>query len=465
MKKTKRRLELYSFYDHTGLEKHLEKMAGKGWLLEKVWNNVWYYRRIAPRELKFSVTYFPKVSELDPEPSEKQQMFLDFCEHTGWKLAAVTTQMQIFYNENPNPVPIETDPRLELETLRRTARRSVLLPCFILGALGLMNTILLIHTLRTDPIGLLSSGSGLLGAWCWLMILLLSAVELGGYFRWYRKAEKAAARGEFLETANHVWLTKLILASIILMFLYWLAGWISTGPYWKRILGVVISGYMIGVLFFSGIFKGCLKRRKASAGMNITLTMLLVFAVTILFLTGVTWAGLRMAQDARQAEQEGRTEASMHGYLAAPPLALSDLTDISASDYIQSSTGEESLLLEQFELQAFPKNGAEDRGELPQMNYRVTLVKVPFLYDICRDQLFRDRDETGDAEIPEGHKAVYEARDPEPWRAREVYELTYQDESGFSNQYLLCYPDRIVEIGFSWELTEEQMRIVGEKLA
>ena len=62
MKKTKRRLELYSFYDHTGLEKHLEKMAGKGWLLEKVWNNVWYYRRIAPRELKFSVTYFPKVS-------------------------------------------------------------------------------------------------------------------------------------------------------------------------------------------------------------------------------------------------------------------------------------------------------------------------------------------------------------------------------------------------------------------
>ena len=464
MKEMKRRLELYSFYDHTGLERHLERMARKGWRLEKIWNSIWYYRRTRPRELKFSVTYFPKASELDPEPSEKQQMFLDFCEHTGWKLAAVTTQMQIFYNENPNPVPIDTDPRLELDTLRRTARRSVLLPCFIFGALGLMNTALLIHTLQTDPIGLLSSGSGLLGAWCGLMLLLLSVMELGGYFRWFRKAEKAADRGEFLDTVSHVWLTKLMLASIILMFLYWLAGWVSAGPYWKRILGVVISGYMIGILFFSGTFKGYLKRKKASAGTNITVTRFLVFVVTIIFMAGVTWAGLQMAQDARLAEQEGKAEASMYGYLADPPLELSDLTDISSSDYIQSSTGEESLLLEQFEQRAVPKNGAEDREGLPQMDYRVTLVKVPFLYDICRNQLFRDRDETEDGEIPEGHKAVYEARDPEPWGARQVYELTYQDGSGFSNWYLLCYPDRIVEIWFSWELTEEQMRIVGEKL-
>ena len=464
MKEMKRRLELYSFYDHTGLERHLERMARKGWRLEKIWNNIWYYRRTRPRELKFSVTYFPEVSELDPEPSEKQQIFLDFCEHTGWKLAAVTTQMQIFYNENPDPVPIDTDPRLELDTLRRTARRSVLLPCFISGALGLMNTALLIHTLQTDPIGLLSSGSGLLGAWCGLMLLLLSVMELGGYFRWFRKAEKAADRGEFLDTVSHVWLTKLMLASIILMFLYWLVGWVSAGPYWKRILGVVISGYMIGILFFSGTFKGYLKRKKASAGTNITVTMFLVFVVTIIFMAGVTWAGLQMAQDARLAEQEEKAEASMYGYLADPPLELSDLTDISSSDYIQSSTGEESLLLEQFEQRAVPKNGAEDREGLPQMDYRVTLVKVPFLYDICRNQLFRDRDETEDGEIPEGHKAVYEARDPEPWGARQVYELTYQDGSGFSNWYLLCYPDRIVEIWFSWELTEEQMRIVGEKL-
>ena len=30
----KRELNLYAFYDHTGLERHLEKMAANGWMLE-----------------------------------------------------------------------------------------------------------------------------------------------------------------------------------------------------------------------------------------------------------------------------------------------------------------------------------------------------------------------------------------------------------------------------------------------
>ena len=35
MKKTKRRLETFSFYDRTGLESHLARMAEKGWLDRK----------------------------------------------------------------------------------------------------------------------------------------------------------------------------------------------------------------------------------------------------------------------------------------------------------------------------------------------------------------------------------------------------------------------------------------------
>ena len=41
MKETKRRMELYSFYDRTGMEKHLAKMAEKGWLLEKIGQFFW----------------------------------------------------------------------------------------------------------------------------------------------------------------------------------------------------------------------------------------------------------------------------------------------------------------------------------------------------------------------------------------------------------------------------------------
>lgn len=83
MKRTKRRIEHLSFFDHTGISSHLEKMAAKGWMIEKVTNTGWVYRRIEPKNIHFAVSYFPKASEFDPEISEEQKMFHDFCAHTG----------------------------------------------------------------------------------------------------------------------------------------------------------------------------------------------------------------------------------------------------------------------------------------------------------------------------------------------------------------------------------------------
>ena len=53
MRQTKRRMELLSFYDHTGIERHLTRMARKGWKVEKINNYFWTYRRIEPRNCKW----------------------------------------------------------------------------------------------------------------------------------------------------------------------------------------------------------------------------------------------------------------------------------------------------------------------------------------------------------------------------------------------------------------------------
>ena len=42
MKPVKRRMEIVSFFDHTGISEHLEKMAAKGWLIEKITNFATY---------------------------------------------------------------------------------------------------------------------------------------------------------------------------------------------------------------------------------------------------------------------------------------------------------------------------------------------------------------------------------------------------------------------------------------
>ena len=44
-----------------------------------------------------------------------------------------------------------------------------------------------------------------------------------------------------------------------------------------------------------------------------------------------------------------------------------------------------------------------------------------------------------------------------------MYQLAYQD-SGTMEKYLLCYEDRIIEIDFDWEPTEEHMNLVAERL-
>ena len=124
MKNTKRRIEPLSFYDHTGISRHLEKMAAKGWMIEKIVNTGWVYRRIEPKKIHFAVSYYPKASEFDPELSEEQKMLHDFCAHTGWELVCTSAQMQIFCNERENPTPIETEPELELQAIHASAKKS-----------------------------------------------------------------------------------------------------------------------------------------------------------------------------------------------------------------------------------------------------------------------------------------------------------------------------------------------------
>ena len=70
MKDTRRRLEIFSTYDYCGIQRHLTKMAKRGWMLMEMGNYTWKYRRCEPSAERFAVTYFPEASAFDPEPGE-----------------------------------------------------------------------------------------------------------------------------------------------------------------------------------------------------------------------------------------------------------------------------------------------------------------------------------------------------------------------------------------------------------
>ena len=100
MENIKRRIEFFSLYDHTNIEKHLEKMASKGWMIEIIGSTFWRYKRIEPQKLKFSVVYFPKDVNEGTVISADRQNFIDMCTSGGWNYVVNSGRMHVFCTEN-----------------------------------------------------------------------------------------------------------------------------------------------------------------------------------------------------------------------------------------------------------------------------------------------------------------------------------------------------------------------------
>lgn len=144
----KQEINLYAYYDHAGIVRHLEDMARQGWQLEKAGSVFWTYRRCKPAELRYAVVYFSKASQFDPEPPAEQREFWELCKATGWELVTNRYQMQIFRNPAPDAIPIETDPVVQVENVRAAMKKAPPgptgacwpLPCFSSGCNPALST-------------------------------------------------------------------------------------------------------------------------------------------------------------------------------------------------------------------------------------------------------------------------------------------------------------------------------------
>lgn len=462
MKHTKRRIEPLSFFDYTGISRHLEKMAAKGWMIEKMINTGWVYRRIEPKNIHFAVSYYPKASEFDPEPSEEQKMFHDFCAYTGWQLACTSAQLQIFYNERENPIPIETEPTLELQAIHASAKKSFIPSYIMLFVIALMNGGLWISSFLGDPIELLSNPTKMFSGFCFLLLAVLCIIELVCYFRWYSKAKRAAEHGEFLKVISTSKFQRIILWIVVIGMLIWAVNYIICGDTMQRWIIFIMGFYMPTLFAIVNGTKEFLKRKKASKGINRTITILTSFIAAFgmmgLITFGTLYAsshGMFADKNEETYEHNGMTWVIHQDEL---PLVVEDLIDIEYSGYIKERRGNMSLVLGQFVLHQFPRFDAENYKDIPQLEYTMTLVKVPVLYDMCKNRLIYEQEFWRSVK-----EKKYRLEDAAPWGANEVYRL-YDLEFGARNTYLLCYDKLIVEIKFDWEPAAEQKKIVGEKL-
>lgn len=453
MKHTKRQLIPFSLYDLTGMERHLEKMAQKGWLLDKMSALGWRYRRIEPQKLHFTVSYCHRASAYDPEPTEEVQTFYDFCAHTGWRLAAEFGSMQVFYNGQEDPTPIDTDPAMEIQMVGREMKRALpfeillLLIGFFMGGSWL-------YSLFHSPIDLLASPTNLFTGLCWLALLVWSVADILTYFLWRRRAKQAAQRGEFVPTRGCHRIMQVVMALVILGVVYFFVT--ARLPGLRFLTGGMILGFVVLFLAVNGT-KDFLKKRKVSRRKNQAATIAVDVLLAVVLMVGTSYAAITLARNGGFS-------------LAAdiePLLTIADLTGEEDPRYVVRSGVEASVFLKvrNFTEEAHPAESVR----LPELSCKIVDVYLPGIHGFCLRELLHERDDwegaADDGTVIKPYY-VYQEMDPALFGAQAAWQRYAGGENREpTGDYLLSWPGRLVTLECDWELTAEQMAIAGAQLA
>lgn len=115
--KTKYIPNIYSLFDTCVLAQKLEKMARKGWHFKEIIPRFLVFEEGEAMEVSYATPYFPNNSVLEPTLTEDHEAYLELCEQQGWELIWTHGTRQIFRNTRPDPVPIETDPMVQLQAI------------------------------------------------------------------------------------------------------------------------------------------------------------------------------------------------------------------------------------------------------------------------------------------------------------------------------------------------------------
>lgn len=463
MKSTRREYLLtYTLYDRSRIEAHLEKMAKRGWLLERIGPGGWRYRRIEPQSLRFSVVYFPRTSQFAPIPSEGLETFRDYCASAGWTFAADSAQMQVFYTEDENAVPIETDPAVELSNIRRSIRRTIV-PLYLLLLLEvLLHGGTYLQQLQNDAVDVLSSSIRLVSMAGLLPLLVMAVIGAVRYGLWLRRAKRAAEAAlplPPLGSGRTLQILIWVLVGLQLLTVLW--AYSSSSQMLLLFLVMSLAIVLMGVL--AAVASSAMRHLHFSAWLNRLVTLGMVAALTFALLTAVVaWVirspgSLTGRTPAETYEYKGWTFDIYHDPI---PLRIEDLTDTDYAAWSTEADTQSSPLLRKTEYTQQPRL---DTREEPELEYTVVQVKIPALYSFTERAMLRSIERFNDPDFPEFWD-TYEAVDAAPWSALRVYQRFTGGEP--RNQYLLCCIDRLVEIQFEydWLLTPEQMSTVGEKL-
>ena len=281
----------FNLWQYPLLISHLEEMAQKGWMLCQCEETELIYNKCEPQQVHFAITFFPAYDFRDPAPPPALERLWDFCEMTGWQHVTDNSAMQIFYNTQQNPTPLETDALIQLGNFDAVMKlenvkcwkQNVIINGFYFAFLTAIFVAISAEQSLWRVIGKASP----------VMVLLVvknfytfvtDGIKLLTYKKWYKQAEKSAKENNvFYPPQDSVTLNKkdIVLGTVYLavtLLLLLQRGELGAVVFWCIPIFGIIAVYIFLMRYMKKIGVPAKDNRFISAMFILIIVMLLVFA-------------------------------------------------------------------------------------------------------------------------------------------------------------------------------------------
>lgn len=441
MRETCYRFNRFLPYDYAGMEGHLEKMAAKGWYLEKLGSVLWKFRREERGQVRYAVTYLSELSEFNNAPTGEQLMLDEFCREAGWERVTEWHQMQVYRCERPNPIPLETEEAVRLDAICEAMKKGFLRGYIVLVLWEAYLLFRQVESFLRQPISHVTDVGSLCAGLIVILGALFSVACLADYGLWYLRSRRSVARGGSCVSARS---GRYLNWAVLTLLIALLLGWLVSLFLESRTMFLIAVLYLAGLALIVWLLRKVqewLRRRDVSKGNSIALCLGAAVLLSAALVGALTWCAVNVFSG---LDGDGTVTYTAPEEM---PLTIGDLLEVgdetASCRCSDSATPLASRMVGWQEL--------SEGQETLYLSYEVLETEWTYLYGLCEQEY-----------LLVSVNMEWEQANPIPWGADAAY-YRHFDNTKYYN-WVICRGTKLLSLSSTWMLTGEQMAVVAQKL-
>lgn len=275
----------FNLYETDAFRDYLESMALKGWMLTRIGSMFMYFKSCDPHPIRYCVELMEKPSAFASNQTLRLKRYREFCQDAGWNYIGTNGLLHVFYTEDMDAVPVETDAEERYGRIKKAYGGNLRMIFVMFGLIILLNLFTCYQS------GTLFSSSGFI-----ILILLLSLLYIGGdFYLWKRKARISMETygtlpklsWRFVRRKNWIMIATILI--IVILFFAYTLGFQFSGLY-ARLLLIYLAVYGFMLIVFSLLLYWLREKKAFSTTANIAI----YWGVAVILILLVIFGGVML---------------------------------------------------------------------------------------------------------------------------------------------------------------------------